>query len=399
MFKILKKDKSTNARTGILITPHGKILTPAYTIVATHAEIKCLKPQDIAKTNTQVVISNTYHLWNFVPKQLPIYNFKFTNKNKKTFLLNKLGSNMPTMTDSGGFQVFSLGFGKENKVGKILKNGANLRMYANQQIKRQQIKITDKGVFFNIDGQRRFLNPEISMKLQEKLGADIIFAFDECTSPLDDFKYNKKALERTHRWAKKCLSLMANRQSQDKQQMLFGIVQGGRFKSLRVKSAKFIGSLPFDGFGIGGSFGQNEMLKTLKIVIPHLPEENPRHLLGIGKIRDVFNAVENGVDSFDCVIPTREARHGRIYTRHGHYNISKNRNKNISLEKGCKCPACKLNISRSKLNALFKADLPRAQRFATLHNVWFFNNLMKNIRASIDRGSFKTFKKKFLSGI
>ena len=399
MFKILKKDKSTNARTGILITPHGKILTPAYTIVATHAEIKCLKPQDIAKTNTQVVISNTYHLWNFVPKQLPIYNFKFTNKNKKTFLLNKLGSNMPTMTDSGGFQIFSLGFGKENKVGKILKNGANLRMYANQQIKRQQIKITDKGVFFNIDGQRRFLNPEISMKLQEKLGADIIFAFDECTSPLDDFKYNKKALERTHRWAKKCLSLMANRQSQDKQQMLFGIVQGGRFKSLRVKSAKFIGSLPFDGFGIGGSFGQNEMLKTLKIVIPHLPEEKPRHLLGIGKIRDVFNAVENGVDSFDCVIPTREARHGRIYTRHGHYNISKNRNKNISLEKGCKCPACKLNISRSKLNALFKADLPRAQRFATLHNVWFFNNLMKNIRASIDRGSFKTFKKKFLSGI
>ena len=399
MFKILKKDKSTNARTGILITPHGKILTPAYTIVATHAEIKCLKPQDIAKTNTQVVISNTYHLWNFVPKQLPIYNFKFTNKNKKTFLLNKLGRNMPTMTDSGGFQVFSLGFGKENKVGKILKNGANLRMYANQQIKRQQIKITDKGVFFNIDGQRRFLNPEISMKLQEKLGADIIFAFDECTSPLDDFKYNKKALERTHRWAKKCLSLMANRQSQDKQQMLFGIVQGGRFKSLRVKSAKFIGSLPFDGFGIGGSFGQNEMLKTLKIVIPHLPEEKPRHLLGIGKIRDVFNAVENGVDSFDCVIPTREARHGRIYTRHGHYNISKNRNKNISLEKGCKCPACKLNISRSKLNALFKADLPRAQRFATLHNVWFFNNLMKNIRASIDRGSFKTFKKKFLSGI
>ena len=399
MFKILKKDKSTNARTGVLTTPHGKILTPAYIIVATHAEIKCLKPQDIAKTNTQVVISNTYHLWNFVPKQLPIYNFKFTNKNKKTFLLNKLGSNMPTMTDSGGFQIFSLGFGKENKVGKILKNGANLRMYANQQIKRQQIKITDKGVFFNIDGQRRFLNPEISMKLQEKLGADIIFAFDECTSPLDDFKYNKKALERTHRWAKKCLSLMANRQSQDKQQMLFGIVQGGRFKSLRVKSAKFIGSLPFDGFGIGGSFGQNEMLKTLKIVIPHLPEEKPRHLLGIGKIRDVFNAVENGVDSFDCVIPTREARHGRIYTRHGHYNISKNRNKNISLEKGCKCPACKLNISRSKLNALFKADLPRAQRFATLHNVWFFNNLMKNIRASIDRGSFKTFKKKFLSGI
>ena len=292
MFKILKKDKSTNARTGVLTTPHGKILTPAYIIVATHAEIKCLKPQDIAKTNTQVVISNTYHLWNFVPKQLPIYNFKFTNKNKKTFLLNKLGSNMPTMTDSGGFQVFSLGFGKENKVGKILKNGANLRMYANQQIKRQQIKITDKGVFFNIDGQRRFLNPEISMKLQEKLGADIIFAFDECTSPLDDFKYNKKALERTHRWAKKCLSLMANRQSQDKQQMLFGIVQGGRFKSLRVKSAKFIGSLPFDGFGIGGSFGQNEMLKTLKIVIPHLPEEKPRHLLGIGKIQDVFNAVK-----------------------------------------------------------------------------------------------------------
>ena len=416
MFKILKKDKSTNARTGILITPHGKILTPAYTIVATHAEIKCLKSQDIVKTKTQVVISNTYHLWNKINSKRRTHNEEPKNKasNDKTesFLIKSLKVKMPTMTDSGGFQVFSLRY-SDKRYGKILQSTSDLfhdRIINKiSKNKTPNVKITNKGVFFSIDGpstklrasQKRFLGPELSMKLQESLGADIIFAFDECTSPLDNLAYNKKALVRTHRWAKICLAQNEKRkmQNQTPKQLLFGIVQGGRFKSLRVKSAKFIGSLPFDGFGIGGSFGKDEMIKTLKIVVPHLPEEKPRHLLGIGKIRDVFYAVENGIDSFDCVIPTREARHGRIYTQHGHYDILKNRDKNISLEKGCKCPACKLNITKSKLNTLFKTDLPRAQRFATLHNVWFFNNLMKNIRASIDRGSFKTFKKKFLSRV
>lgn len=413
MFKIIKRDKRTNARTGVLTTPHGEILTPAYTIVATKAEVKYLKPSDIPKTKTQVVIANTYHLWDEINAK------RQTPNAKRSFLIDKLGRNMPTMTDSGGFQVFSLGFGKENKVGKILKTANRKAPIA----KRKNIKITGKGVFFNIDpakslcdrgasGKLKFLGPELSMELQQKLGADIIFAFDECTSSLDSYAYNKKALGRTHRWAKKCLAQIAKGKGptcagrQSAKQMLFGIVQGGRFKNLRLQSAKFIGSLPFDGFGIGGSFGKDEMLKTLKLVIPNLPEQKPRHLLGIGKIKDVLEAVENGIDLFDCVIPTREARHGRIYAKQGHYDISNKNNRNVPLEKGCKCPSCAggiaglPKITRAELYKLFKqTDKSSAYRYSTIHNVWFFNNLMKNIRTSIDRGSFKTFKKKILSGI
>ena len=264
-FKILKKDPKTRARLGVLKTPHGTIQTPSYVIVATHAAVKSLKPSDIKKTKTQVVISNTYHLWDKALK----------NKNEPHLVHKLLGARLPVMTDSGGFQVFSLGFGK-NRVGKILTpfNG----VYPQDDPKRKDVKITEKGVYFMLDGKKRFLGPALSIKLQEKLGADMIFAFDECTSPLDSHTYNKKALERTHRWAKECLKARKR-----KDQMLFGIVQGGRFKDLRIKSAKFIGSLPFDGIGIGGSFGKEEMVKTLKWLVPYLPEEKPRHLLGIGR--------------------------------------------------------------------------------------------------------------------
>ena len=407
MFKIVKKDKKTKARLGVLSTPHGKIETPAYVIVATHAEIKCLKPSDIKKTRTQIVICNTYHLWDDV---LKANNPK--SNNMGSFVLNRLKTELPTMTDSGGFQVFSLGFGQKNHIGKIL-NSADKRHEAPLVRRKKNVKITDKGVYFSLDGKRRFLGPALSVKLQEKLGADIIFAFDECTSPLDGFDYNKKALERTHKWAEISLkhkiknekhapygSRASRSGSSGKRQLLFGIVQGGRFKSLRVKSAKFIASLPFDGIGIGGSFGRNEMVKTLEWIVPHLPEEKPRHLLGIGKIKDVFNAIENGVDFFDCVIPTREARHGRIYTKNGYFDISKIQNNNIRLEKGCKCPACQSGITRTRLHELFKSAQPirqaQGKRYATLHNVWFFNNLLEQIRKSIRKDEFSTFKKNFL---
>lgn len=250
-----------------------------------------------------------------------------------------------------------------------------------------------------LDDKKRFLGPELSMQIQEKLGADIIFAFDECTSPLHDLKYNKAALERTHRWAKISLKLKARSEKLNgKQQMLFGIIQGGIYKSLRIQSAKFIGALPFDGFGIGGSFGEKEMVQTLKTIIPYLPEEKPRHLLGIGRIEDVFNAVENGVDLFDCVIPTREARHGRIWTNKGHYDIRKSRYAadKLPLEHGCECWTCKRK-SRAQIHGLFKTKHPDAGRFATIHNVWFFNNLLERIRTSIRQGNFLKFKQKFLS--
>lgn len=397
MFKIIKKDSRTGARLGVLSTPHGKIETPSYVIVATHAQVKCLKPSDIKKTKTQVVIANTYHLW---PEVIEAKNYKLKTKNYGNFVLNKLRTKLPTMTDSAGFQVFSLGFGVKNKVGKIL-NPVDNRLRKSVIHSRKNIRITKKGVYFKLGGHKRFLGPELSTKLQEKIGADIIFAFDECTSPLDGFDYNKKALERTHAWALKCLKTHNQQQGTNNKQLLFGIVQGGRFKSLRVQSAKFIASLPFDGIGIGGSFGKNEMVETLKWVVPHLPEEKPRHLLGIGRVEDVFNAVEQGVDLFDCVIPTREARHGRIYTKRGHFDISKYKNQNIPLEKGCECPACKGGITRATLCNLLKNAHPvrqaQGKRWATIHNVWFFNTLLENIRTSIAENKFKESKTKFLT--
>lgn len=397
-FTVIKKDKESQARLGVLKTPHGIVYTPSYVIVATHAAIKCLKPSDIKKTKTQIVISNTYHLWEKIlnPKSEILDKSKILNPKLETFLLKNLGTKMPVMTDSGGFQVFSLGFGLKERVGKIL----NAKPTESQTLnRRKNIKITGKGVYFTIEGKKRFLGPELSMKIQKKLGADIIFAFDECTSPLDNFKYNERALKRTHRWGKICLK------TRDPRQMIFGIVQGGKYKALREKSAKFIGSLPFDGFGIGGSFGKDEMTQTLKWVIPYLPEDKPRHLLGIGKIEDIFNAIENGVDLFDCVIPTREARHGRIYTHNGYYDIrknydtSKNHKKDIGLENNCRCLVCAEKTTRGYVRALFKGSPKEklaGQRLATIHNVWFFNNLIEQIRSSIKKDKFLEFKKKIL---
>ena len=397
VFKIIKNDLKTQARLGVLITPHGKIETPSYVIVATHAQIKCLKPSDIKKTKTQLVISNTFHLWSKITK----HKSQNTNKTRKhkiqTFLLNKLGTKIPTMTDSGGFQVLSLAFGDKNKVGKFMTGETK----ADKSYKRSQIRITQKGVYFKFNGKKLFLGPELSMKLQAKIGADITFAFDHITSPLDTYNYNKKAVELTNKWAKESLKFkFKNEKLLKNKQLLFGIVQGGLYKNLRIKSAKSIGSMPFDGFGIGGSYTKKQILKILKWVVPFLPNDKPRHLLGVGKIADIFEAVENGIDLFDCVIPTREARHGRIYTRTGYFDISKFRNTNTPLEKGCKCPTCKAEVTRQKLYKLFKSTRPirqaQGKRWATIHNVWFFNNLLAHIRSSIQKSRFLEFKKKFL---
>ena len=379
-FSILKRDPASHARLGILRTPHGVVHTPSYVMVATHAKIKLLEPEDIKKTKTQLVISNTYHLWD---KAL-------ANKRDKHLVHTLLGtSKIPVMTDSGGFQVFSFGAAKEHNVGKVLKQPVK------KGTVKSEITITEKGVTFSLDGKKRFLSPEDSIAIQEKIGADIIFAFDECTSPLHPFTYNKNAMERTHRWAKRCLKAHTR-----EDQILYGIVQGGRFKSLRIKSAKTIGSMDFGGFGIGGSFGKDEMMKTLESVIPHLPDEKPRHLLGIGRIEDVFNAIERGIDTFDCVIPTREARHARLWTSRGALDIRKSifKKDRKRIDAGCACPACK-KITRAQLHTLFKTKHPDAGRFATLHNVWFFNTLVEQIRNALEHGRFQQFKKSYLARI
>lgn len=414
MFKILKKDKKTKARLGVLSTPHGDIKTPSYVFVGTYGKFRHLTPRDIKRTKTQLIIANTFHLWD--PALL-------SKASGKTFLTKSFGLNIPTMTDSGGFQVLSLAFGDpvvdsrvaspDKKLGhhyrasKFMSDNARL----DKNYKRKNIRITQNGVHFNFKGKKMFLGPELSMKLQQKIGADIIFAFDQITSPLDDYEYNKKAVELTDKWAKICLK------TRNPEQILFGIVQGGLFKDLRIKSAKSIGAMPFDGFGIGGSYTKKQISKMLKWVVPYLPQEKPRHLLGVGKVADVFEAVQNGIDTFDCVIPTREARHGRLYTKTGHMDIRKGKyvgDRKI-IEKGCGCLTCSSGITRSQIYQTFKTGQPSnttstfasrsrrhvdvdilGQRWCLMHNMWFFNNLLKEIRGSIQRGKFTEFKKKFL---
>lgn len=399
-FKILNKDKTSKARLGILSTPHGKVLTPSYVFVGTYGRFLHLKPKDLKRTGSQLFIANTFHLWREVLKNR---NYKLKTRNYGSFILNKFGMKLPTMTDSGGFQVLSLAFGDKNKVGKFMTGETK----ADSSYKRSKIRITQKGVYFKWNGKTKFLGPELSMKLQSKIGADIIFAFDQITSPLDDYEYNRKAVELTDKWAKICLKEHENQSrlrqgSGGPKQMLFGIVQGGLFKDLRIKSAKSIGSLPFDGFGIGGSYTKKQISKMLKWVIPHLPEDRPRHLLGVGKVADVFEAVQNGIDTFDCVIPTREARHGRLYTKTGHMDIRKGKylkDKKV-IERGCACLTCSSKISRSKIKELIKSDKIKlnavGQRYCLMHNMWFFNNLLEEIRESIRKDKFTEFKEKFL---
>ena len=450
MFKIIKTDNKTRARLGVLTTPHGIIKTPSYVFVGTYGHIRNLSPADIKKTGTQIIISNTYHLWDEAVK---VKNSKLKIKNFGSLIHNKFGMKLPIMTDSGGFQVLSLAFGDKSKIGpevdvrnmpKGIKGEANSNIHfrvgkfltdsakINEHYKRKNVKITAKGVYFKYDEKWKFLGPELSIKLQQKIGADIIFAFDHITSPLDTYAYNKKALELTDKWAKICLKehtrLSRLRQGfGESKQMLFGIVQGGLFKDLRIKSAKSIGSMPFDGFGIGGSYTKKQIAKVLKWIIPHLPQEKPRHLLGVGKVDDIFEAIGNGVDTFDCVIPTREARHGRLYTKTGHIDIrrgyyakdkpgsrfsdsAKSGKAKLSenslpgkkvIESGCKCPTCSVKIPRWKIRELIKSPNrklnSKGQRWCLMHNMWFFNNLLEEIRASIAKGRFAEFKNKFLA--
>jgi len=390
-FKIIKKDENSKARLGVLRTPHGIVRTPSYVIVGTYGQIRNLSSGDIKKTKTQLIIANTFHLWKSA----------LALKEKDKPILSRFGR-IPTMTDSGGFQVLSLAFGLNNKFGKFIADSAKV----DENYVRKNIKITDSGVRFNYMGKKMFLGPKLSMNLQNKIGADTIFAFDHITSPLDDYAYNLKAIELTDKWAKTCLKQHAlNQKNKKNKQALYGIVQGGIFEDLRIQSARSIGAMDFEGYGIGGSYTKKQISQILKWIIPHLPDEKPRHLLGVGKIEDIFEAVENGVDTFDCVIPTREARHGRLYTNKGTIDIRRgyfSTDKKI-IEAKCGCPTCKARISRAEIRALIKSGEPirqaQGQRFALMHNMWFFNNLVENIRDSLSEGKFKQFKIKTLAKI
>src|SRR3989344_3535405 len=373
MFEIIQRDKNSKARLGLLTTPHGTIETPSYVMVGTYGRFRNLSPADIKKTKTQLIIANTFHLWDWALQRASLHY--------KDALCNRLGLYIPTMTDSGGFQVLSLAFGMDNRVGKFITDNAKIT----KAYERRNVRITKEGVHFKYMGKNLFLGPKLSMQLQSKIGADIVFAFDHITGPLDNRAYNQRALQYTDKWAKECIAEHNKLQKKRiNKQILFGIVQGGIYKDLREKSAKSIGSMQFDGFGIGGSYTQKQISEILRWVIPYLPEEKPRHLLGVGKIADIFEAIENGMDTFDCVIPTREARHGRLYTKTGHLDIRKGKylkDRKI-IEKGCRCPTCSSKISRLRIRELIKSQSrilnSAGQRWCLMHNMWFFNKLLKD---------------------
>lgn len=382
-------------RAGILETAHGKIKTPAFVPVGTKGSVKALTPEQVGDLGAEVVLSNTYHLYlqpgdELVAKAGGLHKF-----------MNWSG---PVMTDSGGFQVFSLGVAYGKELSKIVK----LSPLADPDLLIPErfddsgaprlAKIGQDGVSFKsyLDGSIHYITPEKSIQIQHNLGADIIFAFDECTSPTEDLRYQGEALERTHRWAERSLA-EHKKLIGEHSPLLFGIVQGGRDENLRKKSAKFIGSLDFDGFGIGGSFAKEDMRSAVKWVNEILPEEKPRHLLGIGEPEDIFMGVENGVDLFDCVAPTRNGRNGTLYTKGGKINIMNAKYKNdfSPIENDCECYMCR-NYTSAYLSHLFHGKEMLAATLSSIHNLYFIVNLVKKIRQSILDDSFFEFKEEFL---
>lgn len=392
MFEIVKKDPLSRARAGIIRTAHGMVETPSYVIVGTNAEVRTLDSLDIRDTKTQMIIANTFHLWRDLGED---------GLNDYPGLHEAMDWNGTIMTDSGGFQVFSYGFLREHG----MRIGRKIDAEDISPVGENMVRITESGVYFKPDGEgeeEAYLDAEQSIKIQEQLGADIIVAFDEPTSPAADYEYTKEAMERTHKWAVRSLDAHIT------DQKIYGVVQGGAFEDLRRQSAEFIGGLGFHGFAIGSTYGDSyggTKQKTKDMLdwsIPFLPENKPRHLFGIGRIEDLFAGVEAGIDTFDCVIPTREARHGRLWTSKGPIDIKKGRyaeDQGPIDPAGCDCPTCTEEISRFDLHRLFKDKNPQAGRLATMHNVYFFNNLMENIRTSIKEGAFQKFKREYLKNL
>ena len=372
MYELIKRDGM--AKRGRLTTVHGTIETPVFMNVGTAAAIKGgVSTDDLRQIKTQVELSNTYHLHvrpgDEVVKKLGGLH-KFMNWDK------------PILTDSGGFQVFSL---------------ASLR------------KIKEEGVHFNshIDGRKIFMGPEQSMQIQSNLASTIAMAFDECPSSVADKKYMANSVARTTRWLKRCKDEMARLNSLpdtiNPHQMLFGINQGGIYEDIRIAHAQQIAELNLDGYAVGGlAVGESheEMYRILDAVVPHLPENKPTYLMGVGTPANILEAVDRGVDFFDCVYPSRNGRHGHVYTNHGKMNLfnAKYELDDRPIEEGCNCPACR-SYSRAYIRHLLKAKEMLGMRLCVLHNLYFYNTMMEEIRDAIDAGEFQAYKKKKLEGM
>ncbi len=382
-FQIIKKDKKSQARAGVINTLHGPLKTPVLMTVGTKANVKGITPAQLKEIGVGVVLCNTYHL--------------FLNPGEDT--VKKMGGlhgfmnwDGPMFTDSGGFQVFSMGHGTmaEEVKGK-----------ANRHKKKSVLKIAEEGVTFKsyIDGALKVFTPEKSMQIQHKLGADMIVAFDECTPFHVEKKYTENSMELTHRWLDRCVKY--HKKSKSKQ-ALFAVIQGGIYKDLRKRAVDYCASVDTPGLCIGGSLGQTEkdMHSVVRMVAKMLPKEKPVHLLGIGGIRDIINGVEHGIDTFDCVTPTRNARHGLLYSSEGkdfkiNINNSKFRKDKKPIDKKCGCYVCQ-NFSRSYLNFLLRAKEILGLQLCSYHNIYFMNNFMKELRQAILDDKFVQFKKKYV---
>lgn len=350
-----------NARAGVFSTPHGDILTPVFAPVGTQATVKAVSPAQLEETGASLVLANTYHLYlrpgeDLVAKHGGLHSF--------------MQWDGPMLTDSGGFQVFSL---------------SNTR------------KVDDEGVTFksHIDGSTHRLTPELSIAVQEKLGADIIMAFDECAVPYD-LAYNQKSMARTHAWLERCAAAKSR-----SDQALFGIVQGGIFPELRRESARFISSMDLPGCAIGGlSVGETkqQMHAMLEVVDPLLPRDKPRYLMGVGSPEDLINSVMRGMDIFDCVLPTRLARHQAAFTRYGRVNLmnSANTREMKPIDDTCQCYTCR-HFTRAYLRHLIIAKEILASTLISIHNIQFLVTLMKNARDAILENSFTSFADEFLA--
>ena len=391
MFKFSIKQKLPNAlaRTGEIVTPHGTIQTPAFVTVGTKATVKSLTPEMVASIGSQVVLANTYHLYLEPGDEIIAQAGGFAK------FMNWHG---PTMTDSGGFQVFSLGAAFGTSVSKIAQVGSIEEEKPRGAPAEKMAHIDDDGVTFKsyLDGSEHRFTPERSMEIQWNLGADMIFAFDECTSPHASLDYQKEAMARTHDWAARCIARHEELDPKN-QQALFGVVQGGRSRELREESARTLAAMNFDGFGIGGSFDKEDMYSVVGWVNQILPEDKPRHLLGIGEPADIFGGVENGADLFDCVAATRMARNGALHTRDGRINITntKYRTDFTPIESDCSCYTCK-HYTRAYLAHLFRSKEMLAATLASVHNLAFMNKLLSDIRESIASNTFFDLKGRFL---
>jgi queuine tRNA-ribosyltransferase len=397
-FQIEKQLPDSLARAGVLETPHGKVETPAFVAVATKANVKGVSALELPNLGIQTIIANTYHLY-LSPGEKIVEKGGGVGK--------YMQFNGPTMTDSGGFQVFSLGVGFGKKISKFLPT-VNVESSTAPTIFDEDLAtshgklaiIDEEGVSFtsHLDGSLHRFTPERSIEIQHALGANIIFAFDECTAPNADWDYQKEALDRTHRWAAR--SLKAHRQNIQKnaQQGIYGIVQGGRFEDLRIESAKDLANMDFDGYGIGGSFSKYDLLGILDKVNAELPKEKPRHLLGIGEPEDLFIGAAAGCDTYDCVLPTRNGRTGGLYTRKGKIQIPNAEFKDdfTPIDEQCACPVCK-HFTKSYIHHLFRSQEMLGPILASQHNLYFLANLTREIRNSILDETFEAFRDEFLS--